>query len=404
MSTKAFNFDGARFVTNNYAAILDNTEAPNEFHLIQYFFGHSDVMYALTPPESISQAQVLTFWRTTKYNDGGDHGSPSLTCQYEGQENFVSPETVRKALHLPEHTKYNASVSTQTLRDMINFFGYFGCTDLMGDLKRPNLCKEWSFFYDCITRAFGNKCSDFDAIPILSQQIGYSLIHNLNFDIATSILRFIGDRRQENKNIIYYARFCQLIFSYCFPNVPLPETNTEPPFKITKRAFTDLIKKDSKKVPLPVFAIPVTVQDKLKLALQDKYNTLFSDDNQPQPSTSRPKSVSTSGPSQNGSIVKSDLSSPKRTLRSSKHSPHTSPSSPPRRKRKFLQPVLDSDEDAPHPPSPPPVKQTRKKIKPTSITDLIVDPPTNTEIRSLAMIPFSDPHPQFDDPVLIEPI
>ena len=114
MSTKAFDFDGARFVTNNYAVILDNDEAPSEFHLIQDFLAHSELMYALTQPELISKAQVLTFWRSSKYNDGGEHGSPSLICQYEGQEYFVSPETIRKALHLPEHSKYSASVSTQT--------------------------------------------------------------------------------------------------------------------------------------------------------------------------------------------------------------------------------------------------------------------------------------------------
>ena len=160
-----------------------------------------------------------------------------MTCTYEGQEYLVTPETVRKALHLPEHSKYNASVSTQTLKDMMHFFGYSGNTDKMGELKRPNLCKEWSFFYDCITRAFGNKCSNFDAIPIFSQQIGYSIIHNLKFDIAPSILRFIGDRKLEDENIVYFARFCQLIFSYCFPTVPLPETDTELPFKITKRLY-----------------------------------------------------------------------------------------------------------------------------------------------------------------------
>ena len=68
-------------------------------------------------------------------------------------------------------------------------------------------------------------------------------------------------------NIVYYARFCQLIFSYCFPDVLMPETDTELPFRITKRAFTDLIKKDSKKPQVPVFAIPVTVQDKLRVAM-----------------------------------------------------------------------------------------------------------------------------------------
>ena len=119
MSTTAFEIDGAKFVINNYAAILDNAEAPSEFHLIQDFLAHSELMYALTQPESFSPSQVLTFWRTARYDDGGDHGSPSLTCEYEGQEYFVSPATVRKALHLPDHNKFDSSVPTQTLGDMM---------------------------------------------------------------------------------------------------------------------------------------------------------------------------------------------------------------------------------------------------------------------------------------------
>ena len=71
MSTNAFEIDGAKFVTNNYAAILYNTEAPSEFHLIQDFLAHSELMYALTQPESFSPSQVLTFWRTARYDDGG---------------------------------------------------------------------------------------------------------------------------------------------------------------------------------------------------------------------------------------------------------------------------------------------------------------------------------------------
>ena len=84
MATTSFDFDGAKFVTTNYAAILNNDEAPTSFHLIQDFLAHSDLMYALTQPESISPTQLLAFWRTTKYDDGGDHGSPSLTCEYNG--------------------------------------------------------------------------------------------------------------------------------------------------------------------------------------------------------------------------------------------------------------------------------------------------------------------------------
>ncbi|XP_063947536.1 uncharacterized protein LOC135152041 [Daucus carota subsp. sativus] len=60
-------------------------------------------------PKKNRNGKVLTFWRTANYDDGGENGSPSLTCDYEGQEYVVSPATVRKALHLPEEKKYDAS-------------------------------------------------------------------------------------------------------------------------------------------------------------------------------------------------------------------------------------------------------------------------------------------------------
>ncbi|XP_063941307.1 uncharacterized protein LOC135149508 [Daucus carota subsp. sativus] len=208
-------------------------------------------------------------------------------------------------------------------------------------------------------------------------------------------------------NIVYYARFCQLIFSYCFPNVPIPEEGNELPFKLTKRAFTDLIKKDSKKPQVPVFAVPVTVQDKLKLVMPEKYDPIFSDENIPS-SSHQPKDVPSSGPSQKGPVVKSDrqpssgpsekgpvvTSSPTRVLRSSK-----SPSkpSPPPRKRRFLQQISDSDSDK-EPVPPPLVSRPRKKIKPTStITDLTVDPPQESMVNPLEMVTVSDP-------VMVEPL
>ena len=108
--------------------------------------------------------------------------------------------------------------------------GYDDDNYLLGNLKCPLLMREWSFFYDCITRAFANKCSNFDAIPIPSQQIVYSLNHNRKFDYATAILQFIGDKIEEDTDVVYYARFCQLIFSYCFPNIPISENDKIPRF------------------------------------------------------------------------------------------------------------------------------------------------------------------------------
>ncbi|XP_063948023.1 uncharacterized protein LOC135152117 [Daucus carota subsp. sativus] len=148
--------------------------------------------------------------------------------------------------------------------------------------------------------------------------------------------------------------------------------------------------------------------------MPDKYGPLFSDENIPHPpsSSAQPDAHPTSGPSQQGPVIKSaqtlnsgpsqkgpvETTSPKRVLRSSK-----SPSkpSPPPRKRRFLQNILDSDSDE-APPPPPPAKKQRKKIKPTNITDLTVEPP-QSEDPIQALIPFSD-QPSSAEPVLIEPI
>ena len=130
---------------------------------------------------------------------------------------------------------FDKSVDDDLLRPMMDFLGYDDENYLLGNLKRPQLRREWSFFYDCITRAFANKSSDIDAIQILSQQIGYFLIYNH----ATSIPRSISDRIEEDENTIYYARFCQLIFSSCFPAVAIFENETIPQFQLTKRAFKD---------------------------------------------------------------------------------------------------------------------------------------------------------------------
>nr|XP_017245849.1 PREDICTED: histone-lysine N-methyltransferase 2A-like [Daucus carota subsp. sativus] len=168
------------------------------------------------------------------------------------------------------------------------------------------------------------------------------------------------------------------------------------------------MKKDSKKPQLPVFAIPVIVQDKLKQAMPEKYGSLFSDANVPSSSHQQQTDAPTSGPSNKEPVAKSDKqqisdpsqkgpvipSSPTRVLRSSK-SP--SKSSPPPRKRRFLQKISDSDSDTETVPVPL-VSRPRKKIKPTStITDLTVDPPQESMVNPLEMVTVSDP-------LMVEPL
>ncbi|KAL8133306.1 hypothetical protein AgCh_008680 [Apium graveolens] len=158
MEPKDLIIDGAKFVPNNYAVILNNAEAPFDLHFVQDLLAHSEIGYALTQPQVISSQQVLTFWWTGHFDNGGATG-------------------------------YEKSLAK------------------LGQLKRTHIRKEWSFFFDCITKAFTNKCSNFDVIPIMSQHIGYAIIHQTHFDFASAVLGFIGDRMTEDRNVVYFARF-----------------------------------------------------------------------------------------------------------------------------------------------------------------------------------------------------
>ena len=78
MAPKDLIFNGEKFVPNNYTAILTKSEAPSELHFIQDFLTHSEIGFALTQPSYLSGTQVLTFWCTGLYDDGGKDGTPSI--------------------------------------------------------------------------------------------------------------------------------------------------------------------------------------------------------------------------------------------------------------------------------------------------------------------------------------
>lgn len=131
----------------------------------------------------------------------------------------------------------------------------------MGQVKRPHLRKEWAFFFDCITRAFGKKITNWDAIPIDSLQIGYSLLYGSNFDFGRLFLMNIGERLSESSTTVYFARFCQLLYSACMPNVKVSEDDIIQPFRVHRRVFSDLTNKDATKEQIPDFIFPLALKN-----------------------------------------------------------------------------------------------------------------------------------------------
>ncbi|KAK1379079.1 hypothetical protein POM88_025823 [Heracleum sosnowskyi] len=64
----------------------------------------------------------------------------------------------------------------------------------------------------------------------------------------------------ENRNVVYFSRFCQLIFNFCCPNVEIVEDDVILSFKLHKRIFSDLTNKDNKKEDVGVLLLHESVQ------------------------------------------------------------------------------------------------------------------------------------------------
>ena len=166
MAASTYRFAGLDFVPNNYAANLSNEGAPAAFHLVQNFLASSEIGHALTEPSKLSGSQIKMFWETGVYDDGGETGFPSIVFEVDETTYAVTTGTVRDALGLPDLPSYTLVFGEAALQQMLQSIDCTGPLAKIGGIKRPQLRKEWSFFFDCITRAFQKKSTNWDAIPI----------------------------------------------------------------------------------------------------------------------------------------------------------------------------------------------------------------------------------------------
>ena len=177
------------------------------------FLSSGPLGFALTQPTRVSAKSILQIWNNAKIADNGD-----IVFTYADNPFVITRDVIMKALRLPEGLSANVNYSENEMKVFLTQIGCTGDMRRMGHLVRTKLKKEWKFFFDCIGRCFTNKCSNYDTLNHLLQYIGYSLIHNVNFDIASIIHEYLGLRISEGKNV-YFARFVDLIFKYLCPDI-----------------------------------------------------------------------------------------------------------------------------------------------------------------------------------------
>ena len=303
---KSVMIDGYEFVTNNFAAILDNASAPEQFHKMQDFLKASPIGYALIQPESISTKAVIQIWSTAEIGDG------FIKFSYAEKEYSITPDVVREALHLPHVSSFAPLTPDDEIKIFIESLGYNGDTSKLGKLVRAKLRKEWNFYFDCITKCFTNKSSNFDALTQTAQQIGFCLFQNTDFDFASMIIEYISMRITDKRQVIYFSRFLHLIFVHLIPDVVFQNDLCIKVHKNGPRSFVDMTNKDVKNQFNTPIVYPEHFMALLQARMPDVYGARVQESNvrthpESNPST-QPKQSSTqlapSGSSQKVPVVK----------------------------------------------------------------------------------------------------
>ena len=235
--SKAMVYNGYTFVSNNFMAILDHHEVPEAYHTMQDYLSCGPLAYALTQPEKFSAKACIQIWSTLNIDD-----AKALKFTYNSTEYTITKEVIAAALKLETDTSFIESYSDGDVRQWLSQLGYNGDLQRLGKLLRARMRKEWNFFFDCIGKAFTNKCSNFDALTQLTQQIGYGLLNNAILDIPTYLLEFIRSRNAENPQVIYFPRFLHLIFFHLCQNVTFENDERLPAHTNSARSWADMNK------------------------------------------------------------------------------------------------------------------------------------------------------------------
>lgn len=92
----------------------------------------------------------------------------------------------------------------------------------LGNVLRIHMRKEWSFFFDSITKVFSGKITNYIAVNYAMLSTAYMVLYDSYFNIGDLILCEIAVKLGSSNNRpkdIYYARFLMIIANHLNENL-----------------------------------------------------------------------------------------------------------------------------------------------------------------------------------------
>ncbi|WOG85173.1 hypothetical protein DCAR_0104360 [Daucus carota subsp. sativus] len=239
-SATSFSSSGkVEYASTNYVAFMEKESVHKDFHPLMDFLKISPVTYALTASPTIYAEIVQEMWNTACCSEA------EIKLKINGKSYTITPSLINEALHLP-NANFETLPTDEEIISMLNSIKYASEISHLGQVRRPYLRKEWSYFFDTLIKVFTGKCSGFDSITTYVQKIAYSLIYGRAINIGSLLLNEfsykLGDMVKRGK-IIYYARFFMIIANHLQKDLSIKNKDDQLQVCVqAKRLFAQLVK------------------------------------------------------------------------------------------------------------------------------------------------------------------
>ncbi|KAK1368619.1 hypothetical protein POM88_034711 [Heracleum sosnowskyi] len=239
MTTSLSSSGKVVYAVTNQVAFLEKESVHADFHPLMDFLKISPVSYALTASPIIYAEIVQEMWSKADCTRKGE-----IKFTIKGNSYTLTPSVINEALELPV-SNFEKLPTDEEIVCMLKFINYASKPWLLSHVSRRYLRKEWSYFFDTLTKVFGPRCGGYNAITIFVLIIGYSLMYGRTIDLGSLLLNEFSTKLGDvvtRTNVVYYARFFMIFANHFCKELGIKDRDDTVSLCLQKKAlFTHLV-------------------------------------------------------------------------------------------------------------------------------------------------------------------
>ncbi|KAL8099609.1 hypothetical protein AgCh_032029 [Apium graveolens] len=144
---------GYVYEKNNFMALVNKQiPASEDYHKMINFILNCKLSYAMLESPTIYCEVIKEIWTTAVFNSK----DKTITFTLRGNEQCINCDTIEKCFKLPENNTLAPHIDTDVSNMLISMDYALNATKL-GDVRRMDLRKEWSFLCDSFIKMFSGK-------------------------------------------------------------------------------------------------------------------------------------------------------------------------------------------------------------------------------------------------------